>query len=160
MKHYDYIEWLLYKNVMLSKEKSEEMKKHLYSCDACMEIFLSLINENEKETAGKIIPYDFTFKVLNNISKTDKSKSKAKQSKKSFYYQFGYYAAVASVTIILTLSGLYTNLVDAVPKLFNSMQATEEDSNIIANLSNSIVDSTSSFLFSIENKDRYTGRNE
>lgn len=160
MKHYDYVEWLLYKNEMLSEDKSEEMKKHLYSCDTCMEIFLSLINENEEKSAEKIIPDNFTSKVLNNIPKTNKSKLKAKQSKKSFYYQFGYYAAVASVTIILTLSGIYTNLVDAVPKLSDSMQVTEEGSNLIAELSNSIVNSTSSFLLSIENFDKNNGRNE
>jgi hypothetical protein len=166
MKHYDYIEWLLYKNEMLSKEKSEEMKEHLYGCDTCMEIFLSLIDENEEETAGEIISDDFTSKVLNNTPKANKRNPEVKQNKqnkqnrKTFYYQFGYYAAVASVTIILTLSGLYTNLVDAVPKLTDSIQITEESSNLIADLSNSIVNSTSGFLFSIENFDRNNGRNE
>lgn len=157
MKHYDYIEWLLYKNGMLPKEKSEEMEQHLYSCNTCMEIFLSLIDEKEERHAGEIIPDDFTSRVINNIQKTKNKKPKIKQAKKSFNYQLGYYAAVASVTVILTLSGFYADLVDAVPKLSDSAQTTEKRPSIIADFSNSIVDSTSSFLFSIENIDRNKG---
>lgn len=153
MKHYDYIEWLLYKNMMLPDEKLEEMEQHLYNCNTCMEIFLSLIDEKEEEKASNVISDDFTSKIINNIPKAKKDKQKTKQRKKVFNYQFGYYAAVASVTIILTLSGFYTGLVDAVPKLSSSIQATKNHSNRIADFSNSIVNSTSGFLFSIENID-------
>lgn len=157
MKHYDYIEWLLYKNGMLSKEKSEEMEQHLYNCDTCMEIFLSLIDEREAEHALETISDDFTSKIINNIPKVKNSNPKIKQAKKAFNYQFGYYAAVASVTVILTLSGFYAGLVDAVPKLSASVQITEKRPSIISDFSDSIVNSTSSFLFSIENIDRNKG---
>ncbi len=154
MKHYDYIEWLLYKNKMLPKEKSDEMEQHLFDCDTCMEIFLSLIDEEEVRSAGELITEDFTSNVIKNIPKLKIVKSKAKSKKKIFNYQFGYYAAVASVTIILTLGGFYTDLVDTVPKLSKSIVAQDKHSNVIANFSDSIVDSTSSFLLSIENIDR------
>jgi hypothetical protein len=151
MKHYDYIEWLFYKNGMLSQEKSEEMEQHLYSCDTCMEIFLSLIDEKEEKSAGKIISDDFTSKAIRDISKVEQIKSKSKQTKRAFNYQFGYYAAVASVTIILTLGGFYVDLVDAVPKISASIEITENNSNGIADFSNKIVNSASNFLLSIEN---------
>ncbi|HAQ41281.1 MAG TPA: hypothetical protein DCM73_10910 [Clostridiales bacterium] len=153
MKHYDYIEWLLYKKGLLSEEKSDEMEQHLYSCDTCMEIFLSLIDEKETERAGKIISDNFTSEIINKLPKTKTVKPKIKQTKKSFKYQFGYYAAVASVTIILTMGGFYTSMVDAVPKLSASIQVTDKRPNIIADLSSGIVNSTSSFLSSIENVD-------
>lgn len=151
MKHYDYIEWLLYKNGMLSQEKSKEMEQHLYDCNTCMAIFLSLIDEKEEKNAEKIISDDFTSKVTNDISKIKQRKSKIKQSKGVFNYQFGYYAAVASVTIIFTLGGLYVDLVDAVPKISASIEITENKSNRISDFSNIIVDSASSFILSIEN---------
>jgi len=151
MKHYDYIEWLLYKNGVLSQEKSEEMEQHLYGCNTCMEIFLSLIDEKEENSAEKITRDNFTTKVMSDISKVKHRKPKSKQTKRVFNYQFGYYAAVASVTIILTLGGLYVDLVDAVPKISASIELTENNSNIIADVSNKIVDSASSFLLSIEN---------
>jgi len=153
MEHYDYIEWLLYKNKMLPKEKLDEMEQHLYNCNTCMEIFLSLIDEEEVEDVEKFISDDFTAKIIKNIPKLKTGKLKVKQKKKIFNYQFGYYVAVASVTIILTLGGFYTNLVDAVPKLSASIIVLDEHPNMIANFSDNIVGSTSSFLFSIENND-------
>ena len=59
MKHYDYVEWLFYKKNTLSIEKMEEMEEHLYNCDQCMEIFLSLIDEKEIAAASKIVPSAF-----------------------------------------------------------------------------------------------------
>ncbi|MDF2949389.1 MAG: hypothetical protein K0R07_1421 [Sedimentibacter sp.] len=152
MKHYDYIEWLLYKNKMLTKEKQDVMEQHLYNCNTCMEIFLSLVDEKEEGITEEIIPEDFTTKVIKNISKVKQNnKPKIKQVKKAFNYQFGYYAAVASVTIILTFGGFYANLVDAVPRISASIKVTENHKNTVSDFSKSIVDSTSSFLLSIEN---------
>ena len=154
MKHYDYVEWLLYKNKALNKEMLDEMEEHLYNCDICMDIFLSLIDEEEVENVNNIISENFTVNVINNISKTKVKSLNPKQIKKVFNIQFGYYAAVASVTIVLTLGGFYTNLVDAVPKLTASIQIEEERPNLIANFSDSIINTTSSFLISIENIER------
>lgn len=155
MKHYDYIEWLLYKNRMLTKEKQDVMEQHLYNCNTCMEIFLTLVDEKEEGIAAEIIPDDFTTKVIKNISivkHNDKpNKPIIKQVKKAFNYQLGYYAAVASVTVILTFGGFYANLVDAVPRISASIKVTENHKNTVSDFSKSIVDSTSSFLLSIEN---------
>ena len=157
MKHYDYVEWLLYKNKALPVDRLEEMEEHLYNCDICMDIFLSLIDQQEVVSAESIIPSDFTEKVINNISTTKAIKIESRQKHKNrvFNYQFGSYVAVASVTIILTLGGFYTNLVDVVPKLGVSIKMVEDRPNLIANFSNSIVNSTSSLLLSIENIDRF-----
>lgn len=155
MKHYDYIEWLLYKNDALPEKKHNEMEEHLFNCDICMEIFLSLIDEKEIEASGGIIPDDFNQKVINKITKSKVKELIPKEKKKSFNYQFGYYVAVASVTIILSISGFYTNLVDSVPRITKSIEVVKEEKpNIIANFSERIVNGTSSFLGSIENIDR------
>jgi len=154
LKHYDYVEWLLYKSKALPIEKLDKMEEHLYNCDLCMEIFLSLIDDQEIEKASKVISDEFTNKVVNKLPKIEVKQIKPKQNKRLFNIQFGYYAAVASVTIVLTFGGVYTNLVDAVPKISASIQTKEEHPNHIANFSNNIVNSTSSFLISIENIDR------
>ncbi|WP_312812315.1 hypothetical protein [Sedimentibacter sp.] len=157
MNHYDYVEWLLYKNKAMSNKKMKEMEEHLYNCQACLDIFLSLINEQEENYAGDIVPSDFTPKVLENITKSKIIKlntHRVNKVKKSINYQLGYYAAVASVTIFLTLSGFYTNLVDSVPKITASIQEVQVRQNLIANLSDRIIDSTSSLLFSIENNEK------
>ena len=157
MKHYDYVEWLLYKNKALSSERVEEMEEHLYNCDLCMDIFLSLIDVEEIKIAEAAIPEDFTNKVINKISNSKVKNVQTKDIQKKDFklnFQFGIYAAVASVTVLLSLSGFFTNFVNAVPKLTASIQLVEERPNYIGDISNSIVNSTSSFLYNIENNER------
>ncbi|MDR7869404.1 MAG: hypothetical protein RIN55_01000 [Tissierellaceae bacterium] len=154
MKHYDYVEWLLYKTKSLSSEQLDEMEEHLYNCDICMDIFLSLIDEEELILASEVVPDDFTSNVMESISKNKVKIIEPKNTKKAFNYQFMYYVAVASVTIFLTFGGFYTNLVDAVPKINKSIETPREMENHIGKFSNRIVNSTSDLLLSIENMSR------
>lgn len=155
MKHYDYIEWLLYKNNTLPIEKHKEMEQHLYNCHICLDIFLSLIDENEIDAASTVISEEFTANVIKKIS-DNKLKDLRPKSRNSFKYQFGYYIAVASVTIFLSLGGFYTNLVDSVPKITGSIKMVEDKKpNVITNISERIVNNTSALLSSIENIHRY-----
>ncbi|MDD2494810.1 MAG: hypothetical protein PHE29_06410 [Tissierellia bacterium] len=150
MNHYDYVEWLLYKNKTLTNSKIKEMQEHLYNCETCMDTFLSLVDEQEEELVGIIVPSNFASKVLENISLNKIRDIKLRKVKKSVNYQFGYYVAVASVTIFLTLGGFYTNLVDSVPRITASIQEVEIRQNLIADFSNRIINSTSNLLMSIE----------
>ncbi len=154
MNHYDYVKWLLYKNKALSNEKMNEMEEHLYNCQTCLDTFLSLINEQEEDYVGDVVPSNFTSKVLENISKSKIVKLNTKKTNRFIKYQFGYYAAVASVTIFLTLGGFYTNLVDSVPKITASIQEVQVRQNLIAYFSDRIIDSTSNLLLSIENNEK------
>lgn len=155
MKHYDYIEWLLYKTKSLGIEKLDEMEEHLYNCDLCMDIFLSLVDEEEIKLASEMVPEDFTLNVVKGISENKVKRIESKKNKKTFNYQFMYYVAVASVTIFLTMGGFYTNLVDAVPKISQSIQVAEGRPNHIGKFSDGIVNATSSLLFSIENMSNF-----
>lgn len=150
MKHYDYIEWLLYKNKALSGEQLREMEDHLYNCDICMEIFLSLIDEVEIKVAESIVTTDFTDKIISNLPKQKVKKVNPENSKKLFNYQFGIYAAVATVTIVMSLSGFFTNIVDSVPRIASSIESSEEQ-NVIVKISDRIINSTSYLITSIEN---------
>lgn len=154
MKHYDYVEWLFYKKNMFAIEKQDEMEEHLFNCDECMEIFLSLIDEEEINEASNIVPEDFNKNIMMKISNTKVKKIVA--TKKPVKYPFGYFVAVASVTIVLTLGGFYTNLVDAVPNISASVNMLEKHDkpNRIFNFSERIVNGTSKFIVSIENIDR------
>lgn len=154
MKHYDYVEWLFYKKNMLSIEKMDEMEEHLYSCDECMEIFLSLIDEEEIRMASTIVPEDFNKNIMKKIQSS--KVRKIQPIKKPVKYPFGYFVAVASVTIVLTLGGVFTNLVDTVPNISASISTLEQPDrpSRIFNLSEKIVNRTSKFIVSIENLER------
>ena len=159
MKHYDYVEWLLYKTKSLPIGKLDEMEEHLYNCDICMDIFLSLIDEEEINLASETVPVNFTSNIVDKINKNKAKTIQPKSDKKTFNYQFMYYIAVASVTIFLTMGGFYTNLVDSVPKIRESIQIVEERprqmENHIGKFSETIVNSTANLLFSIENMSQF-----
>jgi hypothetical protein len=149
MKHYDYLEWVFYKEKVLSKEKFKEMEEHLYECNECMDIFLSLIDSKEIDGAEKTIPHDFTNKVMKDIQKVKfKPKAKVQKNTISFKNAFGYYAAVAAVAIILTWGGFYSGLVDVLPQVAKeTAQKNRFDTpSIVSSFTEKIVNKTSNFV--------------
>lgn len=148
MKHYDYVEWVLYKKSLLNDDIRKEMEEHLYLCDECMEIFLSLIDEEEVKKAQEIIPEDFTNKVTDSIKNISLIKKNAKKKVKINNDYFIYYAAVASVTIILTAGGFFGKLVDSVPEINTSitMKETKLQANVIYDMSQTIANKTYKFI--------------
>lgn len=148
MKHYDQVEWSLYKNNLLDEKIYEAMEEHLYECDQCLDTFLSLIDENEIEEAGKVISVDFTDNLMMSIKNirpiTKKIKRKSKLPKDFFIY----YTAVASVTILLTAGGVFGKLVESVPQISTNINIQEEKiaNNPIYNLSEDITNKTSNFI--------------
>jgi len=152
MKHFDYVDWLFYKDKLISEDKEIEMEEHLYNCDQCLEIFLSIIDEDEIEATSSLVPEDFTENLVDKISQ-EKVKTIEKGKEKRESINFGYYVAVASVTIILTTAGLFNNIVDSVPKISTEIQASSniEKPNPVHEYSERIVDKTSKFIDDIEN---------
>ena len=153
MKHYDYIEWLLYKEKMIGEDKLEEMEEHLYICDECMDTFLSLINKGEVYKAQKSISSDFTKGIMGNIKNIEyKPKLKAKKSIIKAKDILGYYIAVASVAIVLTLGGFYSGLVDMVPHVTKSVAKKNNIAfpNMVADISGKMVNKTSNFINNFE----------
>lgn len=146
MKHYDYVEWVLYKNKLLDDEIYNEMEEHLFLCESCMEIFLQLIDEEELEKVGNLVPIDFTNKVMNNIK--DISPMKKRTKKKVSNDFFIYYAAVASVAIILTAGGFFEKMVETVPYISANISLQENNikRDTIYNFSEIITSKTSKFI--------------
>ncbi|MCK9443713.1 MAG: hypothetical protein M0Q14_04165 [Tissierellaceae bacterium] len=149
MKHYDQVEWTLYKEKLLSNKINEEMENHLYLCDECMKIFLSLIDEKEIHNTEKYISKDFTLDTMRNIRNLILLKrSRRKTTTKSINDFFLYYAAVASVAIVLTATGTFSRMINIVPDINNSIKINENKIQInrIYSLSENITNRTSEFI--------------
>lgn len=158
MKHYDHLEWFLYKECSIPEEKHREMEEHLYNCDKCMDIFLSLIDSEEIDEGEMIIPPAFTSRVMNKIKEKKKPRKIIEKNHKSTFKNiFVYYAAAAAVAIILTCSGFYKGMVDIVPQISETTinKNINNTGDIVFNLSEKIVGKTSSFItnFEIYNKE-------
>lgn len=147
MRHYDYVEWLLYKNNLISEEKQVEMEGHLYNCDDCMKVFLSSIDDMEIEEAGILVPDDFSSRIMSNIKNVRPIKRPINK-KKNFNDLFLYYISVASVAIFFTAGGIFTKMVEVVPQISVGMSIEENRvrTDTIYNLSESITNRTSEFI--------------
>ncbi|HZK33139.1 MAG TPA: hypothetical protein VFC60_01445 [Tissierellaceae bacterium] len=150
MKHYDYVEWVLYKKNLLNKKTYNEMEEHLFQCDICMDIFLSLIDEEEIENAKFFIPADFNKNLMNKIENitpikqiTKKNKKKQAKFPKDFFL---YYTATAAVAILLTAGGIFNTMVDNVPRTIN-IENSKLDTSKIYNFTEKISQETSNFIY-------------
>ncbi|TCO71047.1 hypothetical protein [Marinisporobacter balticus] len=147
MNHYDQIQWILYKKGVLSIEASEKMEDHLSMCDQCLEIFLSLIDEEEIKSAHQMISPDFTASIIHeaNTIKNDFMKRKYKPEHKNLFI---YYTAAAMVTLVLMGSGFFYTLVNTVPSITQSAVSQEHfmQTNRITNFSEKVVNKTSDFI--------------
>lgn len=152
MKHYDQVEWVLYKNNLLDNKIHEVMEEHLYECDQCLDIFLSLIDDLEIEEAGNIISQDFTDNLMMNIKDLTPINKKIKRKSRLPRDFFIYYTAVASVTILLTAGGVFGKLVESVPQITANINIREDKimKNAVYNLSETITKKTSMFINDFE----------
>lgn len=159
MKHYDNVEWILYKRNLLDTKIYNEMKEHLFQCDDCMDIFISLIDEKEIADVEKFIPKDFSENIMEKIEnvtpiKQEINRNKIKKTKypKDFFL---YYTAVAAVAIVLTASGVFNIMVDNIPTNIK-LEQSKIDTNKIYEVSEKITQGTSSFIYNfnfIKNKE-------
>lgn len=159
MKHYDYIEWILYKKNLLDSKIYNEMEEHLFQCNDCMDIFISLIDEKEIADASKFISEDFTKNIMGKLENVIpiKQEINRKKIKKTKYPKdfFLYYTAVAAVAIVLTASGVFNIMVDNIPANIN-LEQSKIDTNKIYEVSEKITQGTSSFIYNfnfIKNKE-------
>ncbi|NLJ77774.1 MAG: hypothetical protein GX329_00250 [Tissierellia bacterium] len=153
MKHYDPIEWIFYREEALSEDKMIAMEKHLYICDECLEIFTSIIDDEEIIAAEKSLSPDLTLNIMESIENIRPISSiNRKRSNKSYRDMFIYYTAVASVAIMLTLGGFYSRLIDIVPNITKSTTVKENVKipEMVAGISGRIVNRTSDFINDIE----------
>ena len=124
MKHYDELDWKLYKKNLINDDLRSKMEEHLYSCYDCLNTFLDLIDDDEIDAASDIVPKDFTDNIIlelnkNKISKIEDRIGEEKKNtpshtfnKKKFLAQ---YIAVASVAIVLTATGTFSEIALAMP---------------------------------------------
>ena len=155
MKHFDDIEWLFYKEDLIPEKKKIEMEEHLYTCDNCMEIFTSLINDKEIKKASEVITANFTENVINKTKDIKIfNNKKPKPSQRSLNDFFIQYVAVALVAVVLTGGGFFGNMIDSVPKINKMIDIKDSrvKADSIYNFSEMITNETSTFINNLKLK--------
>lgn len=161
MRHYDEVEWKLYKKDILNEQMHREMEEHLFHCDDCRDIFLSLIDDEEIEKAGTFISNDFQENLMKNIQKIKYAtipidRDKYKKKKKFYNEMLLYYTAVASVAIFLTGAGVFNSVVDKIPDISRTIEKEKVaiETNKINEFSKSVLNITSNFAEGFKFKNR------
>ncbi len=157
MKHYDEVEWKLYKRGLLNKNIKQMMEDHLLQCDSCMDMFLSLIDEEEVSRAGKLISHDFNENLMEDIVKVIPlervtKKNKSKKTSRIYNEILIYYTAIASVAIFLTGIGFFNKVVERVPDISSNIQEEKFSINTykINEFSKSVTRATANFANSFK----------
>lgn len=160
MKHYQKEDWLDYKKGQVEEEKSRQMEDHLYNCQACLDIFLSTISEEEINQAGKQLDQNFNQRVISKISLPSLEGRKKKNQLISDY--FLYYTAVAAVTIVLTGGGYFAKLVDGAEKLSLDMEEREKffKPHVVYQLTEELTSKTADFINNFQIKEIKEENNE
>lgn len=152
MRHYDDVEWKLYKENLLDKKIYDEMQEHLFQCESCMDKFLSTIDDKEVEDAGKILSTDFTDDLMSRLESTRPrgivNIDKYKQKKRVYNEVLLYYTAIASVAIFLMGSGFFHRMVDGIPEISRNIEEPRisMDTNKINEFSNAVLKATNGFV--------------
>ena len=147
MKHYDEFEWELYKKDLLDGELKRSMEEHLFSCEECMDYFLSLIDEEEIDQASRFVPEDFTIKLMDRIDDLDEKSNRIinldekRKNKKQVRGLFTNYVAAACLTIALTAGGVF----NTGPETIRGYRKTQDRENISSKIYETSVEITGEF---------------
>lgn len=129
MEHIKRNELWQYKKGLLPEEKSIIVQEHLYTCDACLNSYLSLITEEEISKAEVLLSPEFTDKVIWNVEKENRKKTKiqselAKEKRKSF---ITYYVGAAVMTLLFVSTGIFQAFVDTAPKIVTLAERAQQE---------------------------------
>lgn len=161
MTHFSKKQWILYKKNLLSEEDSIKMEDHLYTCDTCMDIFLSLIDIEDLDLVEETISSDFTKSVMKKIDgvipiskNTNKFVNNRTRKKKMIENIFMYYVAVASVVLVLTAGGVFTKMTELpIENIKVDNERTSKGLEKVYSFSEKITEGTNTFInsFGIKN---------
>lgn len=129
MKHFGAKEWELYKKGFYTAKRLGEMEAHLYECDRCLEIFLSLIEDEETRSANQNISPDFDEKVMGSVREIQKHRPRKYPQKTASTASklITYYLAAAMVTIMLMSAGFFQVMARQIPAVALSLSLTDKE---------------------------------
>lgn len=103
MRHYNQGEWEQYVRGELPEQLREELEEHLYTCDQCLEVYISCV-EGLPALPDVADPAKFHSSVMAAIL----AQTPQEQPHKPFYLRtFFHYGVAAAVTLLLTTAGVF-----------------------------------------------------
>lgn len=154
MKHYAYDEWLKYVKNELEDDVREAYEDHLYSCDQCLELYLTAVEEDDLPIIEN--EPDFTDLVMAQITNQKQltaveEKERKHPKKRVTFYQKSifHYGVAAAMTLILMSTGVFQSLTQYAGGV-ESQGFKEKDTS----MTEGIVDKTFAWMDSLERSNK------
>lgn len=119
LKHLTLEDLQKYTQNTMPEEIRDEIEDHLFSCDDCLGIYMTLVNE---ESLPELNNSNFTDEVMSKIPNVH-----TKQGKKSNAIFF-HYVIAASVTFLLMTSGVFQSMLGISSVMAESSVKSQETS--------------------------------
>lgn len=147
--HYDLNEWTRYYYDLIEDDMRTSMDEHLLSCQECMDIYLSVVDNDKNIDNIKIPSENFTKDIMNKLSQ--ETLIKKKTSPIQFKKVMLYYVSAASITIFFTAIGLFNYVGAGLPRISAAAMHSKSYSKVLAHSgwSERLTDSTSMLIDSL-----------
>jgi hypothetical protein len=129
----------LYKAGLVEEKLWQEITEHLYRCEQCSEVFLTLLSSEEIRQAEDLLSSDFTMKVktalreencnlhknkvidmnLDAGKKKNYSRKRCNEKRQSLLF---YYVGAAVVTLIFMSGGVFQKVIDIPPLIASATE--------------------------------------
>ncbi|MEI5907628.1 hypothetical protein WAK64_11230 [Bacillus spongiae] len=121
MKHYSLTEWQDYINGnLLDDEVRNEYEQHLYSCDDCLESYMSAIESLETDLPTITEPSLYTDELMKKIP--FKEADKTIYRRKWYEDKVFHYLLATAMTFLLMLTGVFSELTNVSSKFEQKTQ--------------------------------------
>ncbi|WP_421383046.1 hypothetical protein ACOJQI_02030 [Bacillus salacetis] len=145
MKHVSYEEWLKYVENELSEKVREKYEEHLYSCDDCMEIYLTALEASETSFPGFSEDH-FTDSIIADIQRYKEPVEPDAGKKQKFYQRAAFhYLIAAAMTILLMYTGVFQQLIGFTEEFERSSRPS---------ITNELMNKTTNFIENVEKETR------
>ncbi len=149
MSHYSREEWKKYIKEMLPTTEQKELEQHLYSCDECLELYMTIIDESVEDFPN-INSEQFTEKILAQIFTADGIQS-LQRNQSIWTKTIVHYGIAAAITMLMMVSGFFyeiTNITALVnhdkEQIVQTVLLDQQDS-ISVNIMNRVISMLDSF---------------
>ncbi|WP_026476586.1 anti-sigma factor [Alkaliphilus transvaalensis] len=141
MHHYHQDKWQKYIDNELEQWEVQLLEEHLYQCDECMNVYLSLLEgANPLEEIEPSL--DFTSKVFEELNLELPSTTKNEPYDRKVLFK--YYVVAASITMVLMYGGIFDLFLTEVPRATSEMISSSKrvEEIVPAGWSQRMLDST------------------
>ncbi|WP_409252729.1 hypothetical protein V1502_02035 [Bacillus sp. SCS-153A] len=146
MKHVSYEEWQKYVEDGLTEKVRERYEEHLYSCDQCMEIYLTALEAGETSFPELSDDQKFTDNIMTEVQRYKEPEVPDTGKKQRFYQQAAFhYFIAAAMTILLMYTGVFQQLTGFAEEFERSSRPS---------ITNELMNKTTNFIENVENETR------